>query len=243
VQQRSFYPLFPPAEGCQLSMANVNYLGLEQTPDVLLLPSQLNPFAKRIGDVLCVNPGKLTKGSGPGTFARLTVHPVVRHLRSGGASRKVTAGLSLTPSALVESPDKSEEGHASAAAAAVSPQQLSENFESAAADSTAAEEGSTVPATAASEAAEEGKTKESVPPAAADDKMQVERDAAATAGGEGAAADAAADATSAPAAAEAAEAAEKMPAPAPVSRSSVEDGKTEVAHRVCERTRVDIVRI
>jgi len=89
LQQRSFYPLFPPAEGCQLSMANVKYLGLEQTPDVLLLPSLVGPFAKRIGDVLCVNPGQLTDRCWPGTFARLTVHP----------SRKVTAGLTLSPSA------------------------------------------------------------------------------------------------------------------------------------------------
>jgi len=245
VQQRSFYPLFPPAEGCQLSMANVNYLGLEQTPDVLLLPSQLNPFAKRIGDVLCVNPGKLTKGSGPGTFARLTVHPVVRHLRSGpaGGSRKVTAGLSLSPSALLESPEKTE-GEASAAAAAVSPQQLSQNFESAAKP---AQDGSTEPATAASESAtptsdslEEGKPEAAGAPAAAEDKMQVEGNAAATAGGDGAAADAGADTTIAPAPAGSDS---KMPAPVALSRPSMEDGKAEVAHRVCERTRVDIVRI
>jgi DNA polymerase alpha subunit B len=160
VQQRSFYPLFPPAEGCQLSMANVEHLGLEHTPDVMLLPSQITPFAKRIGDVLCINPGKLTKGSGPGTFARVTVHPVVRHLRSGaaGGSRKVTAGLALSPSALVESPDKAEEAAAapaSEAGASMSPQQLSDNFESAAAaDSKAQEEGKQTPGEAlATEAA------------------------------------------------------------------------------------------
>ena len=36
-----------------------------------------------------MNPGRLVKGSTPGTFARLSVHPVLRHIRAG-ASRKVT---------------------------------------------------------------------------------------------------------------------------------------------------------
>lgn len=225
VQQRSFYPLFPPAEGSQLSMANINMLSLEQSPDVLLLPSQLNPFAKRIGDVLCVNPGRLTKGSGPGTFARFTVHPIVRHLRSGpaGGSRKVTAGLA---SGIAESPEKAE-AQASDTAASVSPQQLSQNFESAAAESKAAEKDSDAPAAQGdAEGKAEGENDEGKEvPVAATDKMQVETDATTTTG------EAAAAATAAETAA------------AAVTRPAAEDGKVELPHRVCERTRIDIVRI
>ena len=255
VQQRNFYPLFPPAEGCHLSMANINYLGLEQTPDVLLLPSQLNPFAKRIGDVLCVNPGRLTKGIGPGTFARLTVHPILRHLRTGaaGGSRKVSAGLSISPSAKLESPEKPQDAEASAAASSVPsesvlPLQLSQNFESAAADSKSKEEGGQVPAGAAASenALVNSASNEAGAPVAAetgalvaaanigDSIMQVEPHAV-NASGE-AANDAGAGAG--PATGD-----QAMVAPAPVPRASAKEGKVEEAHRVCERTRVEIVRI
>lgn len=67
------------------------------TPDIMLVPSDLNPFAKLIsvqnpapvaseetallpgtvslGQVVCVNPGRLTKGTAGGTFARLQIAP------------------------------------------------------------------------------------------------------------------------------------------------------------------------
>ena len=248
VQQRSFYPLFPPAEGCQMSTAHVSHLGLQQTPDILLLPSMLNAFTKRVGDVLCVNPGKLTRGSGPGTFARLTIHPIVRHLRSGpaGGSRKVTAGLALSPSALVDSPDKAAEGDASETAATVPPQQLSQNFESAASADTKpkdgdinaeplAAEGEAAQAEGDSKAAAAGEDKvESSGAPAPDDKMEVDGAAAAKAEGEGAAAVDGIDAVNA---------SSDKKAPAHVRKTDTDENKAEVAHRVCERTRVDLVRI
>lgn len=256
VQQRSFYPLFPPAEGCQMSTAHVSHLGLQQTPDILLLPSMLNAFTKRVGDVLCVNPGKLTRGSGPGTFARLTIHPIVRHLRSGhaGGSRKVTAGLALSPSALVDSPDKAAEGEASDTAAAVPPQQLSQNFESAASadmkpkdgDINAEKDGDidAQPLAAEGEAAQadgdskvpaagEDKVETSGAPAP-DDKMEVDGTAAAQAEGEGAAGVDGIDDVNA---------SSDKKAPAYLRKNDTDDSKAEVAHRVCERTRVDLVRI
>lgn len=76
IDQKSFYPLFPPAVG-----ANVDYEHVEQsgafavTPDVLLLPSDLTPFAKEVRKVLCVNPGKLAKGNAGGTYARMAFYP------------------------------------------------------------------------------------------------------------------------------------------------------------------------
>lgn len=250
LQQRSFFPLFPPPEGSQLSMANIQNLELEKTPDLMLLPSVMPAFAKRVGETLCVNPGKLTKGSTPGTFARLTIHPVVRHLRSEPAcgSRKVTAGLALSPSALVNSPEKPDDAGAMATATPVPPQQLSHNFESAA----AAESGKPVEAsTAAGEAprtALEASPLVGLTELSAEDRLfneEIKADSASTG---------ADDAMQVDAAATAAGAAETDVTAAPVkpeidasndllSQSIAMEGKTEVLHRVCERTRVDIVRI
>eukprot|EP00293_Proteomonas_sulcata_P009912 CAMPEP_0184307048 /NCGR_PEP_ID=MMETSP1049-20130417/15891_1 /TAXON_ID=77928 /ORGANISM="Proteomonas sulcata, Strain CCMP704" /LENGTH=273 /DNA_ID=CAMNT_0026619441 /DNA_START=1 /DNA_END=822 /DNA_ORIENTATION=+ len=124
----------------QLSMANSKGLTMPVTPDIMILPSQLAPFAKRAGDVLCVNPGRLAKGQAGGTFAKLSVHPILRNIRSGG-SRKITAGLNVTPpgkespSDLTPSPGSAENGAAveqtDASASKIMPQKLSENFESA----------------------------------------------------------------------------------------------------------------
>ena len=86
------YPLYPPAEGAQLSMANAQNLSLQVSPDVLILPGQLNPFAKRAGDVLCINPGRLTKGSTAGTFAQMCVHPILRNI-----VRKVSRTVASLP--------------------------------------------------------------------------------------------------------------------------------------------------
>ncbi|KAL3154503.1 hypothetical protein ABBQ32_013965 [Trebouxia sp. C0010 RCD-2024] len=92
--QQSFYPMYPPAAGALLDSNLAGKLHLPVSPDILLLPSDLNPFAKLVslpvappseadtasrtqpksassnaGQVVCVNPGRLTKGSGGGTFS------------------------------------------------------------------------------------------------------------------------------------------------------------------------------
>ena len=86
--------MFPPAAGALLDSSLANKLHLPVTPDILVLPSDLNPFAKLLplpsappheadpvlqskptpagpnaGQVVCVNPGRLTKGNGGGTFS------------------------------------------------------------------------------------------------------------------------------------------------------------------------------
>jgi len=73
--QQSFYPLYPPSEEL-----NVDYERLEQhaqlpfAPHLLLLPSDLVHFVKEVEPgCVAVNPGRITKGTGPGMFARLTV--------------------------------------------------------------------------------------------------------------------------------------------------------------------------
>jgi DNA polymerase alpha subunit B len=87
--QRSFYPLFPPpprdalpgaqnVAGAALDVAHVRLADLVNvTPDVLLLPGLLQPFAKVVDGVVVVNPGMAAKPRGPGTWVVMTVRPKV----------------------------------------------------------------------------------------------------------------------------------------------------------------------
>lgn len=89
--QRTFYPVFPPynssfsggGSGNSTTSAltgvpfDLAYLSLTETintlPDVLLLPSQLEAFAKIIDGVVAVNPGLVCKNNGYATFAELWI--------------------------------------------------------------------------------------------------------------------------------------------------------------------------
>ncbi len=94
----SYYPMYPPAPGSLLDASLASALQLPVTPDILLLPSDLNPFAKLLplptpppqgadpascqpnsacngSQVVCVNPGRLTKGAGGGTFTSIRIGP------------------------------------------------------------------------------------------------------------------------------------------------------------------------
>ncbi|KAL9100547.1 MAG: hypothetical protein Q9163_004085 [Psora crenata] len=91
IQQRHFYPLFPPGDKTaspttgtdkRLTIGmplDVSYLKLGEwvnaRPDLLITPSALPPFAKVVESVLVINPGSLSKRKGPGTYAQLAVHP------------------------------------------------------------------------------------------------------------------------------------------------------------------------
>ncbi|KAK5167484.1 DNA-directed DNA polymerase alpha subunit pol12 [Saxophila tyrrhenica] len=101
IEQRHFFPVFPPqarenlpkprrlegeeppvggeerfAVGACLDLGYMK-LGewLNVRPDVLVLPSVLNPFAKVVNSVLCINPGTLSKKRGAGTFTSMSVTP------------------------------------------------------------------------------------------------------------------------------------------------------------------------
>jgi len=276
VQQRSYYPLFPAADGTQLSMSHLQDLSLPVTPDVLILPSQLAPFAKRAGDVLCVNPGRLCKGISAGTFAKFSVHPVMRNIRSKARKVTATATAGLQPDARPDASPSEGAGDSSAQKADANaealssemvPQQLSQDFESAAKEtadgSKASVEGESsvesglhevgkVAEEAASDPQETAGKAEA--PAAEQQQQQEEKQGSAAAptataaagGGDVAMPDAppTADATSesAPPAATAGSGEEKEreeAAAAPV----VADAHEPTLHRVMERTRVDIIRI
>ncbi|XP_068779840.1 DNA polymerase alpha subunit B isoform X2 [Struthio camelus] len=72
--QRSYYPLYPPAEEMNVDYENFySYAALPVTPDVLVAPSELRYFVKDVLGCVCINPGRLTKGQVGGTYGRLYV--------------------------------------------------------------------------------------------------------------------------------------------------------------------------
>ncbi|KAK0281518.1 DNA-directed DNA polymerase alpha subunit pol12 [Friedmanniomyces endolithicus] len=101
IEQRHFFPVFPPQSREELSKPaakssemtgagaeqrlavgaslDIAYLKLAEwinvRPDVLILPSVLNPFVKVVEGMTCINPGTLCKKRGPGHFAAMNVLP------------------------------------------------------------------------------------------------------------------------------------------------------------------------
>jgi DNA polymerase alpha subunit B len=100
--QRSAYPLFPAARAACLDASLAAHLDMDVTPDVLVLPSDLNPFAKVVPRVpepaaapaapalparvaepsapsaerdafVAVNPGRVAKGNAGGAFALVRI--------------------------------------------------------------------------------------------------------------------------------------------------------------------------
>ncbi|KAI9170464.1 hypothetical protein LWI28_028412 [Acer negundo] len=81
-----FYPLYPPAEGIPLDFSLApEALNISSIPDIIILPSDMKYFIKVLSvggrsegeeekKCVCVNPGRLAKGEGGGTFAELHYH-------------------------------------------------------------------------------------------------------------------------------------------------------------------------
>ncbi|GAB4840572.1 hypothetical protein Ancab_021342 [Ancistrocladus abbreviatus] len=92
ISQHSFYPLYPPTEGVPLDFSIApEALSIPSIPHILILPSDLSPFIKVLSlkskgegegegerkqqtSCICVNPGRLAKGIGGGTFVELNYH-------------------------------------------------------------------------------------------------------------------------------------------------------------------------
>ncbi|KAI7549379.1 DNA polymerase alpha 70 kDa subunit [Hortaea werneckii] len=101
IDQRHFFPLFPPQSRENLpaltrisgevpnpgseerlplgACVDLSYVKLAEwvnvRPDLLVLPSALSPFAKVVEGVTALNPGPLMKKRGAGTFAALAIQP------------------------------------------------------------------------------------------------------------------------------------------------------------------------
>ena len=81
LQQRSFYPLFPPPANmpANLDLKQMKHWEMPCRPDILIIPSKLTAFASPVLDsTLVVNPGHLSKGTTGGTYATLELHPMSR---------------------------------------------------------------------------------------------------------------------------------------------------------------------
>ncbi|KAJ6071547.1 hypothetical protein N7499_009561 [Penicillium canescens] len=91
VEQRHFFPLFPPTARANLpkpgsesgmatgAMLDLPYMKLGEwwnvRPDILIVPSMLPPFVKVVDSVLVINPGTLSKRRAAGSYAQMAIHP------------------------------------------------------------------------------------------------------------------------------------------------------------------------
>ncbi|KAL8786008.1 MAG: hypothetical protein Q9195_008389 [Heterodermia aff. obscurata] len=91
IQQRHFYPLYPPVDRNVLPMTgttggiatgmplDIGYMKLGEwftsRPDMLITPSALAPFVKVVNGVIVINPGPLSKRRGAGTYSQFSVYP------------------------------------------------------------------------------------------------------------------------------------------------------------------------
>jgi DNA polymerase alpha subunit B len=97
LQQRSYYPLFPPADGANLDLKRMDKWKIPCQPDLLIIPSKLNTFARNVLDkTVVVNPGHLTRATTGGTYAMMEIHPLAREVLegAGGQDVKLQHGLS-----------------------------------------------------------------------------------------------------------------------------------------------------
>ena len=99
LQQRSYYPLFPPPAAqtmaTNLDLAHMKEWSMPCQPDLLIVPSKLTTFAKKVLDhSIVVNPGLLTRGTTGGTYAVMDVHPMKRDVLEGaGGDIEMDHGL------------------------------------------------------------------------------------------------------------------------------------------------------
>lgn len=81
IQQQSYYPLFPSGPCVNLDLKQIEHWKMPCKPDILIVPSKLNSFAKPVLDsTVVVNPGRLTRDTMGGTYATIDVHPVKRDI-------------------------------------------------------------------------------------------------------------------------------------------------------------------
>jgi len=69
LQQGSMYPLYPPSEEMNVDFEQLEQHALfDKAPHLMLLPSDLTHFVREVTGTTVINPGRLTKGVGPGTY-------------------------------------------------------------------------------------------------------------------------------------------------------------------------------
>ncbi|KAK2707147.1 DNA polymerase alpha subunit B-like [Artemia franciscana] len=74
LEQKSMYPLYPPSLHMNIDYVQwENYARIEETPHIIVLPSDYKGFIKAVNGILFVNPERLVKNDSGGTFARIAV--------------------------------------------------------------------------------------------------------------------------------------------------------------------------
>jgi len=76
LEQKTYFPVYPGNPSTPIEWTQYRSMMYEETPDVLLIPSDLMLFAKNIEGCICVNPGMLVKGQAAGSYANITVNPM-----------------------------------------------------------------------------------------------------------------------------------------------------------------------
>jgi len=94
IQQRSYYPLFPPAKGACLDLSRDKEWEMPVQPDILIVPSKLASFARKVlNTTVVVNPGELTKNRTGGTYATIDIHPMKKEALEAGMNEEMMSGV------------------------------------------------------------------------------------------------------------------------------------------------------
>ncbi|CAG2183338.1 unnamed protein product [Oppiella nova] len=72
VNQRNFYPIFPPNPDVNVEFTKYDFLRLPVSPHILILPSDLKEFVKNISRAVVINTGRLSKSK----YTRIRVDPI-----------------------------------------------------------------------------------------------------------------------------------------------------------------------
>lgn len=113
LEQRSFYPLFPPNKATPLDLSSYAFVQLPVSPDVLILPSKLNPFVEEVRGTLVVGPGTLCKAQAAGFFAKIDIAPITASLIAE-AEAEASAAAPVPAAAAASSSSASSPSAASA---------------------------------------------------------------------------------------------------------------------------------
>lgn len=65
----SMMPIFPAPDDIAVDYSKLEAISMEKEPNLLLIRSELAPFIKVVRNTLFINPGRLTKGKGGGSYA------------------------------------------------------------------------------------------------------------------------------------------------------------------------------
>jgi hypothetical protein len=75
LSQQCMMPLFPAPEEISVDYSKFKEnICFEKQPNVLFVRSELNPFIRLVGNTIFINPGKLTKGKGGGSYATIQLN-------------------------------------------------------------------------------------------------------------------------------------------------------------------------